>query len=119
MVSVCMITYGHEPFIREAIEGVLMQRVEFNIEFIIADDASPDGTEQIIKEYVLSHPKRHCIRYTKHESNKGMIGNLVWAIGECNGKYIALCEGDDYWTDPLKLQKQVDFLEQNNDCILC
>jgi glycosyltransferase involved in cell wall biosynthesis len=117
LVSVCMITYNHEMFIREAIEGVLMQEVEFEVEFIIADDSSPDFTEEIVKDLIKNHPKGHWIKYSKHPKNKGMMGNFIWALAQCAGKYIALCEGDDYWIDPLKLEKQVNFLEKNIEYI--
>ncbi len=118
-VSVCMITYGHEKYIREAIEGVLMQECDFEVELILANDCSPDRTDEIIQDIIKNHPKGCWIKYFKHESNIGMMPNFIFAIKECEGKYIALCEGDDYWTDPLKLQKQVDFLETNPDYVLC
>lgn len=117
-VSVVMITYNHEAFIAEAIEGVLMQDADFPIEFIIADDCSPDRTNEIVQNYISNHPNGKWITYTRHPNNKGMMPNFIWALEQAKGKYIALCEGDDYWTDPLKLQKQVDFLEGNEDVIL-
>jgi glycosyltransferase involved in cell wall biosynthesis len=112
LVSVVMITYAHESFIREAIEGILMQNTTFEVELIIADDNSPDNTSAIVKSFE-SQSNFHWIKYTKHSKNKGMTPNFIWALEQCKGKYVALCEGDDYWTDPLKLQKQVDFLEEN------
>jgi glycosyltransferase involved in cell wall biosynthesis len=118
LVSVIMITYKHETFIAEAIEGVLMQEVDFPVELIIADDCSPDGTGEIVQKFIDEHPNGRWIKYTKHKANKGMMPNFVWALEQARGKYIALCEGDDYWTDPLKLQKQVDFLEVNEEYIL-
>lgn len=119
MVSVCMITYGHENYIAEAIEGVLMQKCNFHIELIIADDCSPDNTATVVNRIIKNDTRAHIIRYTRHAQNKGMINNFIWALEQCKGKYIALCEGDDYWTDPLKLQKQVDFLEGNENFTLC
>ena len=119
MVSVCTITYGQEDYIEETIKGVLMQQCNFDVEFIIADDNSPDGTEQIVHRFIETHPNGSWIKYTKHSKNKGMNLNFVWALKQCSGKYIALCEGDDYWTDPLKLQKQVDFLEKNKEYEVC
>ena len=113
MVSVAMITYGHEKFIKNAIQGILMQECKFEFELIIANDCSPDKTDTVVQNIIESHPKAHRIVYTKHISNKGMMPNFFWAIDQCKGKYIAFCEGDDYWTDPLKLQNQVDFLETN------
>lgn len=113
LVSIVMITYGHEQFIREALEGVLMQEGGFDLELIIANDCSPDNTNLIISEILKSHPKAHKIRYINHEKNLGMMPNFIFALQQAYGNYIALCDGDDYWTDPLKLQKQVDFLENN------
>jgi len=115
LVSVCMITYNHEMFIAEAIEGVLMQEVDFEVELIIADDCSFDRTQEIVKGYIDNHPKGNWITYTRHDQNKGMMANFIWAVNQCKGDYIALCEGDDFWTDPYKLKKQVDFLENNPD----
>tara|TARA_R110002051_G_scaffold64139_2_gene116796 strand:+ start:42819 stop:43820 length:1002 start_codon:yes stop_codon:yes gene_type:complete len=114
-VSVIMTTYGQDKFIAQAINGVLLQECDFNIEVIVADDNSPDNTENVVKSLVENHPKKDWVKYTKHKVNKGMMVNGMWALNQCLGKYIALCEGDDYWTDPLKLQKQVDFLEANEE----
>jgi len=119
IVSVCMITYAHEKFIREAIEGVLMQDCDCEVELIIANDCSPDNTDEVIKDILNNHPKAHWIKYIKHKENKGMMPNFIYALQQCKGKYIALCEGDDYLTDPLKLQKQVCFLEKNEEYVLC
>lgn len=118
LVSVVMITYGHEKHIREAIEGVLMQKGDFNLELIIANDSSPDATDIVISEILKTHSKADRIRYIKHEKNIGMMPNFIFALQQTQGKYIALCDGDDYWTDPYKLQKQVDFLEANSDYVL-
>lgn len=117
MVSVSMITYKHELYIREAIEGVLMQKVNFPVELIIADDCSPDDTSTIVQEIKENHPNGHWIKYFRHPQNIGMQPNGLFASEQCLGKYIAVCEGDDYWTDPNKLQKQVDFLEQNHQIV--
>lgn len=119
LVSVVMITYGHEKYIEESINGVLSQVLNGKIELLISDDRSPDDTESIVNKIISEHPNGSWIKYIKHIENKGAIPNFVWALSQASGKYIALCEGDDYWTDPLKLQKQVDFLEQNPDFVLC
>ncbi len=113
LVSVCMITYGHENFIRQAIEGVLMQQCDHELELIISNDCSPDNTDAIVKNVINTHPNGSWIRYIKHEKNLGMIPNFLDTLQKARGKYVALCEGDDYWTDPLKLHKQVAFLELN------
>jgi len=117
MVSVCMITYNHEKFITQAIEGVLIQKTNFPIELIIGEDCSTDSTRKIIEEYTLQNPG--IIKPLYREKNIGIIPNFIATLSKCCGKYIAICEGDDYWTDPLKLQKQVDFLEENEDYIMC
>jgi glycosyltransferase involved in cell wall biosynthesis len=114
-VSVIIITYKHESYIKETLEGILMQECDCNVEVIIADDKSPDKTETIVLDLINNHVNGHWIKYTKHSHNKGMMPNFIWALKKCSGKYIALCEGDDYWIDPLKLQKQVDVLEANRD----
>jgi glycosyltransferase involved in cell wall biosynthesis len=113
-----MITYNHEAFINEAIQGVLKQKISFDFEFIIANDASSDKTDLNIQEVLENHPEVD-FKYYNHSKNKGMIDNFLFALASCNGKYIALCEGDDYWIDPLKLQKQIDFLESHPDYEMC
>ena len=117
VVSVWMITYNHEPYIAQAIEGVLMQKTTFSIELVIGEDCSTDNTVSIIKEYVKKNPSLIKARF--NQPNMGMAPNMVKTLEECQGKYIAMCEGDDYWTDPYKLQKQVDFLEQNLEYSIC
>ncbi len=113
-----MITYGHEKFIDQAINGVLMQVTDFEIELIIANDCSPDNTDKVVSKIIKNHPKGYLIKYTKHKSNLGMMRNFVWALEQCKAKYIAICDGDDYWTDHCKLQKQVNFLEANDDYVI-
>jgi glycosyltransferase involved in cell wall biosynthesis len=117
LVSVCMITYNHEKFIAEAIDGVLMQKTDFPIELIIGEDCSTDNTRQICIEYKDKYPQ--IIRLILPEKNLGMMPNFTNTLQACTGKYIALCEGDDYWTDPYKLQKQVDFMEAEEDISMC
>ncbi|NHE56244.1 glycosyltransferase [Cyclobacterium plantarum] len=117
-VSVCMITYNHSKFLEMSIEGVLLQQTNFNVELIISDDASPDGTEVIVERYLnIAHENINVVYY-KHSNNLGAIPNFEWTLNKCTGKYIAICEGDDYWIDPKKLQLQVDFLESNKNYIL-
>ncbi len=117
MVSVCMITYNHSDFIAQAIEGVLMQKTNFDFELIIADDFSTDNTRKICLDYYERHP--NTIKLVLNNTNIGMMPNFIKALGNCTEKYTALCEGDDYWTDPFKLQKQIDFLEKNENYNLC
>ena len=114
-VSVITITYGHQDYILETIKGVLMQEYDGEIEFIIADDNSPDDTHIIVTEFLKTEPigPRYEIKYTKHINNRGFMPNLLWALEQATGSYISICEGDDYWIDNNKLKKQVDFLEKN------
>lgn len=110
-VSVCMPTYNHEEFIAPAIEGVLMQKTSFPIELRIGDDCSTDKTTKICLEYRDRFPE--IIKLRVDAENHGQMMNWVQSLKSCEGKYIAMCEGDDYWIDPFKLQKQVDFLEEH------
>ena len=113
IVSVVMITYCHENYIRQAIEGVLAQKCNFDIELIVANDNSPDNSDKIIVDIIATHPNGKWIKYQKHERNLGPSNNSFWAFSQARGKYVAICEGDDYWIDPEKLQRQVNFLEAN------
>lgn len=121
LVSICCITYNHVNYIRDAIEGFLMQETSFPFEIIIHDDASTDGTSEIIQEYANKYPELFVtILQKENQWSKGGGSIYVrFVYPRAKGKYIALCEGDDYWTDPLKLQKQVDFLEANTNCDIC
>lgn len=114
LVSVALSTYDHKLFIRQCIESVLAQKTSFDYEIIIKDDKSTDGTREIVEGYQKYHSERFRLWLCRENLWKRVaIGPHVLAA--CRGKYIALLEGDDYWTDPMKLQKQVDFLEANPD----
>ena len=116
LVSICCITYNHERYIRDALEGFLMQKTQFPYDIIIYDDASTDDTSRIIKEYVDSRPDLISpILQTENRYSKGENPFLKYIVPRLTSKYIAICEGDDFWTDPLKLQKQVDYLQSNPD----
>lgn len=117
LLSVCLITYNHAPFIRQAVDSILMQQTDFYWELIIADDCSTDGTTKIVQEYALNNPGK--IKTILQAKNVGAAKNWMQLITTPKTKYIAYFEGDDYWTDPLKLQKQVDYLERNQDCSIC
>ncbi len=121
LVSICCITYNQQNYIHEAIEGFLMQKTTFPIEIIIHDDASTDGTAKIVKSYAEKYPDLiFPIFQTENQYSKGIRGIAVrFTFPKAMGKYIALCEGDDYWTDPYKLQKQVNFLETNEAYSMC
>lgn len=118
LVSVGCITYNHKNYIEEAIQSFLMQETDFPFEVIIHDDASTDDTPKIIKRYAKNYPKIIKPIYQKENQYSQINGPIYprFVYPKCKGKYIALCEGDDYWTDPLKLQKQVDILENHPEC---
>jgi glycosyltransferase involved in cell wall biosynthesis len=116
-VSICCITYNHKKFISQAINSFLMQETNFHFDIIVADDCSNDGALDILKTFSDKYPDK--IKLISTEKNLGTHGNLMNCLKFCTGKYIAICEGDDYWTDPLKLQKQVDFLENNSSYVIC
>jgi len=118
-VSVIVHTYNHENYIRQTLESILNQQVNFEFEVIVGDDASPDSTPKIIQEYQAKFPT--IIKPLLHPKNLGGYGkgNTLATLSVCQGKYIAAMDGDDYWTNPLKLQKQVDFLDKNPDFVAC
>ncbi len=109
-VSIFMLTYNQEDYIAQAIEGVLMQKTDFSIQLVIGEDCSTDNTRDVLKDYAQKYPDK--IKLILNETNIGLIANYVKTYAECTGKYVAICDGDDYWIDPFKLQKQVDFLEE-------
>jgi glycosyltransferase involved in cell wall biosynthesis len=116
-ISVCMVTYNHEKFITQAIESVMMQEANFDYELVIGEDCSTDKTRDICIEYKKKYPDR--IRLLLHEKNLGMMQNFVQTFEACRGEYVALLDGDDYWTSPDKLQKQADFLDTHPDYAMC
>lgn len=119
-VAVYMISYNHEPFIEKAIESVMMQQTHFDVQLFIGDDCSKDATQAICSTMSDKYPGR--IQLFLNKKNVGANQNakqIFDATYNSGAQYIALLEGDDYWTDPLKLQKQVDFLEQHQECIFC
>lgn len=119
-LAIFIITYNHENYINAAIDGVLKQSTDFNIKLFIGDDASTDGTRNIIEKYAADYP--NLIELILHPSNIGAVQNAKSVFEAClasGAKYIALCEGDDYWTDPMKLQKQFYLLESNPQYSLC
>jgi glycosyltransferase involved in cell wall biosynthesis len=118
LVSVGIITYNHENYIRQCLDGIMMQKTNFAIEVVIGEDNSTDGTRAIIKEFEKKYPG--IIKPIYHDKNVGGARNAYeFVYPRLTGTYIAICEGDDYWTDPYKLQKQVDFLEQNKEYVMC
>ncbi len=119
VVSICCITYNHESFIRQCLDGFVMQKTNFPFEIIVHDDASLDNTANIVKDYEVKYTDSfRCVYQSENQFYKqNVLINILFPMSQ--GKYIALCEGDDYWTDPYKLQKQVDFLEANPEYSLC
>lgn len=119
MVTIRCLTYNHEKYIADAIESFLMQKVSFKYEIIIHDDASTDRTAEIIKEYEMKYPD--IIKPIYQKVNQYSMGIKVSSFvrDKVRGKYIAVCEGDDYWIDPYKLQKQFEFMEEHLECSLC
>lgn len=116
LVSIICSTYNHGLYISQCLDGFLMQKTNFPFEILIHDDASTDNTPDIIREYEHNQPQ--VIRPIYQKENKYSKKEDIFAKYQCSrvrGKYIAICEGDDYWIDPLKLQKQIDFLENNPD----
>lgn len=120
MVTIRCLTYNHEPYIRQCLDGFVLQKTNFRFEAIVHDDASTDGTASIIREYAEKYPdiiKPIYETENKYSKQDGSIRKIMAA--HTHGKYVAMCEGDDYWTDPYKLQKQVDFLESHSDYVMC
>ena len=124
-VSICIQAFQHVDFISECIKSVLSQKTKFDFEIIIGDDDSNDGTREICIEYAKKYPKKIRLLLHHRENNIHIAGkptgrfNFVYNLLSSKGQYIALCEGDDYWTDPYKLQKQIDFLESSPDYSMC
>ncbi len=123
LVVINCVTYNHEPYIRDALDGFVMQKTNFPFVAIVHDDASTDGTAAIVREYADKYPDIiRPIYETDNQYSKrdGSLSHIMQEARNATGaKYVAMCEGDDYWTDPLKLQKQVDFLESHSDYTMC
>jgi glycosyltransferase involved in cell wall biosynthesis len=124
VLTVQVSTYQHGPFIRQCLDGILMQETDFPWEICIGEDESSDGTREICIEYAEKYPDKVRLFLHKRANNIPLSGNpsgkfqVVWTRQQCRGRYVAFCEGDDYWTDPLKLQKQVTYLEEHPNVVL-
>ena len=119
-LSVVCLAYNAAPYIRTALDGFLMQKTDFPVEVLIHDDASTDGTAEIIREYAEKHPDViRPVFQRENQFSKGVSvsSTVLWPL--IRGEYVAVCEGDDYWTDPLKLQKQVDWLDAHPESAVC
>lgn len=121
LVSISCTTYNHEKYISDALDSFLMQKTDFDFEILIHDDASTDRTADIIKDYERKYPDVIKPIYQIENQYKKGIQRMFYTFNDPRaiGKYIALCEGDDYWTDPYKLQKQVDYMRKNSECSMC
>lgn len=124
VVSVCIQTFQHSSYIKNCLESILMQKTTFPFEILLGEDGSTDGTREICLDYAKRHPEKIKLFLHHRKNNIRIKGrptgrfNFLYNYYSSKGKYIALCEGDDYWTDPFKLQKQVDFLENNQDFVI-
>ena len=119
-LTICSLVYNHEPWLKRCLEGFVMQRTSFSFEVLIHDDASTDHSADIIREYEARYPDLfRPIYQSENQYSKGRGIFIPILLPKVQSKYIALCEGDDYWTDPFKLQKQVDFLESHPDYLMC
>ncbi len=116
-LSVLMVTYNHEKFISQALESILTQRVGFDYEIVIGEDCSTDSTRAIVMDYRQKYPD--IIKLLLPDNNRGMMCNFMKTFEACSGTYIAMLEGDDFWTDPFKLQKQVDYLDSHPESVAC
>jgi glycosyltransferase involved in cell wall biosynthesis len=126
LVSVRLMTYNHAPFVKEALDGVLLQRATFDVEVVIGDDFSTDGTLEIVKSYAGKEgidikvlERRVGGEYWQKRSKLGRLYNYIDILQHCSGEYVAILDGDDYWQDPFKLQKQVSLLEERPDLVMC
>lgn len=119
LISVIVISYNQEKFIAECLQGILAQRGNFRVELVISDDASQDSTEEIIQSYIKSFGELVTVKIISPDHNVGITKNFQRGLAACTGDFIAVCEGDDYWLNPWKLQKQVRFLQDNPDYAIC
>ena len=116
-VSICCVTYNQKDYIKQTLDGFLMQKTNFPFIIIVGDDCSTDGTTEIIKEYADKYPD--IIKPIYHNTNQKMYNNSCDVYNAVDSEYVALCEGDDYWIDENKLQLQIDLLDKNRDCNIC
>jgi len=120
LVSICCLTFNHQNYIRQCLDGFMVQQTNFKFEVLIHDDASTDNTATIVREYEHKYPAIiKPIYQTENQYSNGIKPSIKFQFPRVKGKYIAMCEGDDYWTDPLKLQKQVDFMESHPNLSFC
>ncbi len=116
-VSVLLLTYNHARFLRQAVDSALSQQTTFGVEIVIGEDCSSDGTREMVQDLARQHPER--VRAVLSPVNAGECGNIAQTLAACRGDYVALLDGDDYWTSNHKLQRQVGFMDAHPDCSLC
>lgn len=122
LVSIRCTVYNHAPYLRRCLDGFVMQKTNFRFEAFVHDDASTDESTSIIQEYAEKYPdiiKPYLEKENIYSKNDGRFRSITYSPSLLRGKYVAICEGDDYWTDPFKLQKQFDYMEAHTDCTLC
>lgn len=125
VVTICIQTFNHVNFIEKCLKGILLQETSFPIEILLADDDSTDGTREICIEYAKKYPEKIKLFLHSRKNNIKIDGSpspvfsFLYNLFSARGKYIAICEGDDFWIDPLKLQKQFEFMETNSEYVLC
>lgn len=117
ILSIYVATYNHEHYITQALDSILMQKTKYTCEVLVGEDCSTDNTRAVLKEYEKKHPGKFTIFYREHNMRNELIDNVMDLMLQCRGKYIIALEGDDYWTDPHKLEKQIDFLEAHPEYI--
>ncbi len=117
LVSVCILSYNQEDYIAQAIESIVTQNTNFAFELILAEDGSTDKTRAICELYASKYP--HIIRLLPAEKNMGFMPNCIRAFSQCQAPFVSYLDGDDYWSDPDKLQKQLDYLNANEDVAMC
>src|ERR1700743_1461118 len=116
-LSICVVTYNHEKYIAQALDSFLIQETDFAFQVIVGDDCSTDNTTNILKEYATKYPD--IIKPIFREKNIGPMNNSLDVYDHAKTEYVAICDGDDYWTDKNKLQRQVDFLDRNQNFSIC
>lgn len=120
LLSICVITYNQEEYVLETLKGIFLQKIDFNCELVIFDDCSSDTTQKIINKFLIENNSKFInVFFNVNTNNIGVSQNFINALSSCTGKYIAICEGDDYWSDSLKLKKQINFLESNQNYSMC
>jgi glycosyltransferase involved in cell wall biosynthesis len=118
-IGIILLCYNQEGFIEQSLQGIWNQVIDVSVEILIADDCSTDDTSSVISTFIEKNDINFSVKYYRQRSNKGMMNNFAFALTNVRGKYFALCEGDDFWTSPLKLAKQFNYLEKNENVNIC